>query len=743
MSPRRPVPQLLLALALVLAAACGRHQGAGTIEGPTLPPEVVKARHAGNDQILFGDLHVHTTFSADAFAFGLPIFQGEGASPVANACDFARYCSALDFWSITDHAEGLTPRRWHETVDAIRECNALAGDPENPDLVSFLGWEWTQIGTSPANHWGHKNVILRDLDDEHIPARPIHSDSFATTAMRQRPPLWMRLGMPLLDFPNRQIYWNLATFQEELLDTPRCPDGVDSRELPADCSEGAATPDLLFEKLAQWDVDAQVIPHGTTWGIYTPAGSTWDKQLQAGRHDPERQRLIEVYSGHGNSEEYRDWRAVRFDEDGTAHCPAPSDGYEPCCWRAGEIVRSRCGDAEPAECERRVEEARRNYLAAGTSGRLTLPGTDVAEWGDCGSCPDCFLPAFNYRPGSSVQYILSLGHPEEAEGLQSFRFGFIASSDNHRARPGTGYKEFGRLINTEAGGPRDADWYRRIMANADAPPAAESVPFDRSRTKLMRFQIMDFERQASFFLTGGLVAVHADGRSRDAIWQALDQRNVYGTSGDRILLWFDLLNGPSGPLPMGSETRLGEAPRFRARAVGALIQEPGCPKHALEALSPERLERLCRGECYNPSDRRRAIARFEVVRIRPREDAAEPTSSLIDDPWLRLDCPLDPAGCEVTFEDPDFVAGGRQALYYVRAIQEPTPAVNGGELRCRKRDENGICLEVNPCYGDYRTSAKDDCLAPVRERAWSSPIFVDFAAAAPGAPEPAAEEEPR
>ena len=121
----------LLSLALVIGLlGCGDRRGPGEIEGARLPEAVVAARAArqmdavrlagGRDapQVLFGDLHVHTTFSADAFEGSLPILGGEGAHPPADACDFARYCADLDFWALTEHAEFLDPQRWRDLVPA-------------------------------------------------------------------------------------------------------------------------------------------------------------------------------------------------------------------------------------------------------------------------------------------------------------------------------------------------------------------------------------------------------------------------------------------------------------------------------------------------------------------------------------------------------------------------------------------------------------------------------------------------
>jgi hypothetical protein len=259
---------MLRLLGLVLAAALvvivvyaggivlglyGTHEEPGEITEVRIPEETVASRSAAQraaaraqhvpepKQILFGDLHVHTTFSTDAFQGSLPMMQGEGAHPPADACDFARFCSALDFWSLNDHAEGLTPRRWREMKETLRQCNAVAGDPKNPDVVAFLGWEWTQVGATPETHWGHQNVIFRDLGDDQVPRRPIAATGYVRQALSNIP-LRVRLAPPLLDFSLRQRYFDFDRFAREVADVPECTEGVHVRELPEECAESAATP---------------------------------------------------------------------------------------------------------------------------------------------------------------------------------------------------------------------------------------------------------------------------------------------------------------------------------------------------------------------------------------------------------------------------------------------------------------------------------------------------------------------
>jgi hypothetical protein len=693
--------------AFTLAGALGwlgRDEGPGVISGARLPAARIaeraaaqrRAAHAAGASaakpILFGDLHVHSTLSLDAMWASLPAAGGEGARPQADACDFARHCSALDFWSLTDHAETISPRAWRDTLASLRECEARAGAGAEPDLVSFAGWEWTGAG-------GHRNVILRELEGAHVPARPV-----GATVPREEVGLLARLSL-VGTRPFDSRVRDLARYLREQERAPRCAEGVASRELPADCLEDAADPGALAAKLREWGSESLAIPHGTAAGGEMPAETDFAEPLAGAP-------LVELYSGHGSAEEYRAWRPVLAASDGSLSCPAPSGDYTPLCWRAGEIVRARCAARGGAanQCATRAEQARRHFVAAPERlAELTVPRASEQEWRDAGQCRDCFLPAWRHRPLGSVQYLLARG----------LRFGFVGGSASHTARPGSGYKELARRALADF--QRDGAERAPRSVPRDLPPGRSTPPEElRPPGPVGSDSSRDDERRAAYFFTGGLVAVHAAERSRAAIWDALERREVYATSGPRILLWFELLNGPAGALPMGSALALGEVPRFRVRAVGSFVQQPGCPAEA-GGPDPARLAALCRGECHHPSEEPRRITRIEVVRIRPQPSPSDPVDEAIEDPWHTFGCPGGVEGCTVEFADPEFLADARTSVYYVRAIEEPSPAVNAKLLGCT-RDEAGACAQVDT----KPAGPGDDRLAEIEERAWSSPIFLDF-----------------
>tara|TARA_Y100000768_G_scaffold379994_1_gene356486 strand:- start:268 stop:1167 length:900 start_codon:yes stop_codon:yes gene_type:complete len=279
--------------------------------------------------------------------------------------------------------------------------------------------------------------------------------------------------------------------------------------------------------------------------------------------------------------------------------------------------------------------------------------------------------------------------------VNSFKLGLIGSTDNHKARAGAGYKEFARKAMGDSWGAKDnLTWI--------LPP----------------------ERGASFYSTGGLVAVHAGKLDREEIYGSLYKREVYATSGERILLWFNLKKD-NEIIPMGSETSFSRIPVFEVKAVGSYKQMPGCPDYVTNTMSKDEISRLCLNECYNPSNERNKIDRIEIVKITPTEKLYA-LEDAIQDPWQVFECEDDGEGCSISFEDADYTEEKVSSLYYVRAIQEETLAVGGDPLRCELNSQ-GECIKINPCYAsgpDFNPN--DDCLAPIGERAWSSPIFLNY-----------------
>mgnify|MGYP000468659734 FL=1 len=678
-------------------------------------------------QILWGDTHVHTTYSMDAFYMSLPMMHGSrGAFPAAFACDYARFISQLDFYVLTDHAESYIPRTWKDQVDSIRQCNAISGNEDNPDLVAFIGWEWTQAGATPETHYGHHNVIFKDYKEGQIPDRPIAAGGALSNILRTQLADVNR-NLFLLDPLNRDYYWSFANYLDAILSTPNCEKGIPSNYLPKDCYETASTPGELYAKLDDWGFDVEVIPHGTTWGFYTPQAASWEEYTSTPDNiRPDYNSLVEIYSGHGNSEVLFDFLEVETDENGKMTCPEPTLNYLPSCHQAGVIIKRLCLDEGKSEstCNDLAAKARENFNKfPGGSGIRLLHGADNESWLDAGQARNTYLPSFNYRPKKSVQFGLALRNKNYSDDKERFRWGFIGSSDTHKSRAGHGFKQLLRNGGTEATGATSEKW-RNLLNTVTAEKRDSRLRTIEELNELQGASLIDTERQMSFFTLGGLMAVHSEGRDRESIWNAMKRKEVFATTGHRILVWFDLIKDDVS-LPMGSVTQQIINPTFKVKAMGSFKQLPGCPDYVHEALSERRLKKLADNECYNPSDERHKLVKIEIIRIMPQINSSEDPRNLVDDVWKSFECDPNKIECNIEFTDDEFENNSRDAVYYARVIEEDILLVNGGNLRT-KFDDKGNAVSTDPCFADYRLDYTEECLAPGGHRAWSSPIFIDY-----------------
>ena len=105
---------------------------------------------------------------------------------------------------------------------------------------------------------------------------------------------------------------------------------------------------------------------------------------------------------------------------------------------------------------------------------------------------------------------------------------------------------------------------------------------------------------------------------------------------------------------MGSEITMSQNPRFIVKAAGSFKQNSGCSDESIDALSSDRLEYLCAGECYNPTNERHILERIEVIKITPQSYVGESIKTLIQDPWMSIPC-NGKGECIIEFEDPNFL----------------------------------------------------------------------------------------
>ena len=297
-----------------------------------------------------------------------------------------------------------------------------------------------------------------------------------------------------------------------------------------------------------------------------------------------------------------------------------------------------------------------------------------------------------------VRNALKTGLRLEADfGVNPFKFGFIASPDDHQSLPGAADEDdfITKPVKFGTGGGLDLIGRARGW-DEKADGGNISNP-------------------------GGLVGVWAEANTRDAIFDALRRRETFGNSGTRIHVRFFA----GWDLPADLDTRrdmLEEAYRSGVPMGSDLPDPPGGgagdgPRFVVWAMkdaNSANLQKVQIVKGWAESDGETAEQVYDVACADGLEPDAQTHRCADNGAQVNLsDCSysvgLGAAELSTTWTDPDFDPALR-AFYYVRVLENPT---------CRWTTHRALARGVAPPPSDPPT---------VKERAWSSPIWYTPAA---------------
>lgn len=401
--------------------------------------QICRERHPLR-KAFFGELHLHTSFSFDAFAGGT-------RNDPAGAFDFARGAPLtvqygptpkttqlqrpLDFAGITDHAEFMG------VFDLCTEAGSASYDtPACRDyrggLVSLAEEDDELDGVDPSHYGFYRSVVSDAWHRTQEAAENAYDTSpdCTFTAFKS----FEYTATPGGNMNHRNVIFRNDT-------VPALPVGFLAERTPEDLWDRLDN-DCVF---AGTGCEVLAIPHnsnfsgGLMFDVEYGGAVTLAAQTAVARQRARLEPLVEIYQHKGASE-----------------CSPNFSNDEQCAF---EYVKQDLCDPN----------------ASGLSAVLT--GCDT--------------------PQSFVRGALAIGLAEkERLGVNPFQLGIIASTDSHNGNPGD---------------VEEDDWIGSVGI-AD--------------TNLVR---SDPE-----FGPGGLVGVWSVENSRDALFEAMQRRETFGTSGPRI-----------------------------------------------------------------------------------------------------------------------------------------------------------------------------------------------------------------
>ena len=274
---------------------------------------------------------------------------------------------------------------------------------------------------------------------------------------------------------------------------------------------------------------------------------------------------------------------------------------------------------------------------------------------------------------------------EQSLGSNPFKFGFIGSTDGHNS----------------AGSSDEDNYFGKIGIN---DPTPESRLAEQSYGSL----------SPKLKSAAGIAAVWAKENTREAIFEALERKETYATSGPRIKLRFfagwdmkiDSLAGDEwigkayqNGIPMGSDLN---------RPLSTASHGPSFIIEAIKDSEGANLDRVQMIKGYLDKDGNPQEKIFEVIWAGDRTIDANgklpAIGKTVDVATATYTNDIGAISFQTIWTDPEFDAS-QSAFYYLRVLEIPTP---------RWTTYDAKTLGVEP---------PTDVPATIQERAWSSPIW--------------------
>ena len=602
---------------LVAVQAQAQAQNADAFYRPERQPGQLQQPSQLNN-VYFGDLHVHTNLSVDAYLFGnrfdldTAYRFAKGEALTLRTGERMELTRPLDFVALTDHAEGFSRGELCASGNAKKETarEACAG-LENPSLVRFLslrrGAEQRPV-TLPLEWFDDDPDLERSYAAsawqkvQEAAARHYEPGKFTTFVGYEYSP-----ALPDRGKHHRNIIFRSMHTPEYAVSAIEAPSEIELwQQLERNC-----TGDCKF----------LTIPHNPnkSWGLsfasetidgvaYTEA----DWQLRK-KYEP----LVEMFQIKGNSE-----CSMAF-----------GAGDEECSFE--------------------------QFLPACTDGQET----------------SCIHPTSMVRDGLRKGLVL-----EDELGINPLQFGLIGATDTHNSNPG----------DVE-------EWdYSGSTSFASSPAKRRLDPANLTGIRNNN--------------PGGLAAVWAADNTREELFDAMQRKEVYATSGTRIKLrvfaGYDLPKdiaatanleaAYAGGVPMGGSlaAQRNTAPSF---FVWALQDPDNAPLARVQVIKGWIEAGVQREIVYDVACGGSALD--QALNQCEQNNAAV---SLTDCGW---DSNAGASELKTLWTDPDYDAQ-EDAFYYVRVVQIPT---------CRWSTYDALKLGV---------ALPADSPATVTEMAWSSPIWL-------------------